>query len=69
MNNIYLKKSKCLSDIFDSYQIIKNLNNYYPNFQDWYWNKVVLGIMAGNDTLILAKQKQEIVGVSIIKKG
>lgn len=58
-----------LLELKASYQILSKLENSYPNFYDWYWNKVVPGILTKDDELILAYNKNELVGISIIKNN
>ena len=58
-----------LLELKASYQILTKLEEAYPDFYDWYWNKVVLGILTKQDQLILAYIKNELVGISILKNN
>jgi len=58
-----------IPDLYMAYNTLEPISQLYPNFSDWYWDKVVPGIILGNDKIIIAEQKSELVGISIIKKG
>ncbi len=51
----------------DTYNILEELGQNYPDFHNWYWNKVVPGVLLDKDEIILAYRKKSLVGVSIIK--
>ena len=38
------KNAENIFELKNAFEIISNLDNSYPNFYDWYWNKVVPGI-------------------------
>ena len=48
--------------------MLQGLNQYYPDFSFWFVNRVMPGVMTGNDILIVAKEHDQIIGVSIGKK-
>lgn len=54
-------------DLYTTYNIITKLEESYPDFNSWYWNKVVPGVVLGNDKIIIGSIKDEVVGVSILK--
>ena len=35
------KNAENIFELKNAFEIISNLDNSYPNFYDWYWNKVV----------------------------
>lgn len=49
------------------FKMIQNLEKYYPNFNQWYWNKLVPDILLRNDMIIGMFKRNEFVGVSILK--
>lgn len=51
------------------YSMLKYARAYYPDFQRWYWQKVIHGIQTGKRTILLAYnlKNRDIMGVSIIK--
>ncbi len=63
------KNAKSLIELKVAFASIEKLGESYPNFYDWYWNKVVPGIWTGNDEVVLAYKKDEIIGVSILKNS
>jgi hypothetical protein len=69
IKNYRLYSSNNLSEIVESYNILKNYNNFYPDFENWYWNKFIPSIYLGEGRLILLKNKYEILGVSLLKKS
>jgi GNAT superfamily N-acetyltransferase len=54
-------------ELYQAFNIINKLDETYPDFNHWYWNKVVPGVVLGTDKVILGTNKNEIVGISIIK--
>lgn len=63
------KNAENIIELKGAFDIIKNLDNDYPNFYDWYWNKVVPGIWTRKDEVVLAYNKNDLVGVSILKNS
>lgn len=59
--------AKTLPEFYKAFNIISKIGNYYPNFTSWYFDKVIPGVCLENDKIIIAKHKNEIIGVSIIK--
>jgi len=51
------------------YFLIKDLDNYYPNFDKWYFNKFIPSVLTGNDAAIVMQKNNEIIGISLIKKS
>lgn len=51
------------------YSMLKYARAYYPDFQRWYWQKVVHGVRTGKRTILLAYnlKDRDIMGISIIK--
>jgi len=53
---------------FSALPFIKSLNQYYPDIEYWYVNKVVPGLVLGNDKLIIAHDEQfNIAGIALGK--
>lgn len=69
MSKLVYKNGDNLISLYNAYEKVKNLGNHYPDFYDWYWNKVIPGVQNGNDEVIMAYLKNELVGVSIIKNS
>lgn len=57
-NILYLKHT---------FDILKPLSSFYPDFNNWYWDKVVPGVLLGEDKLIVMKKNEQVAGVSILK--
>lgn len=53
--------------LHETFNILRPLSAYYPDFSDWYWDKVVPGILLGEDKLIIMKRNDVVAGVSILK--
>jgi len=56
-------------ELYHAFNILLPISNLYPDFKQWYWNKVIPGIIQGQDKIIIAEHKGEIIGISLIKKG
>jgi len=66
---MYFRNPENLSELFHIYSLLKPISNLYPDFSNWYWDKVVTGVLLGKDKIIIAENKAEIIGVSIIKNS
>jgi len=64
----YVRANK-LVDTLNAYRLLQGLDDYYPEFSDWYTNKVMPGVMVGSDILMLARDKQQIIGVALGKRN
>jgi len=58
-----------IPDLYMAFETLNPISKLYPGFSDWYWDKVAPGIILGNDKIIIAEQRNELVGISIIKNG
>lgn len=47
--------------------MLAGLNHYYPDFEFWFVNKCMPGILVGSDILLLAKEHEQIIGVALGK--
>lgn len=66
---IHYSTSKRLADAMVARSILEGLDNLYPEFGHWYVNKCLPGILLGSDTLMIARDKHEIVGVALGKRN
>lgn len=66
---IHYELSRKLSDAMVARSVLEGMENYYPEFGHWYVNKVIPGIVMGRDTLLVARDKHQIVGVAIGKRS
>jgi len=53
----------------DIYNSLISAKFYYPNFQEWFYNKVIPDVVCGEREIITEIRDNDIVGVSIIKKN
>lgn len=58
---------KNLYEAKQALDILLKLDNYYPEFISWYWNKVVPDTLLNSGEIILLEKDNNIIGVSIIK--
>jgi len=65
---ITLSSSRRLADIHFARQLMMGLEQHYPEFDHWFVNRCMPGILIGEDSLILAKQKDRVIGVALGKK-
>lgn len=65
---IEYQKTTRLADAILTKGVLDSLETYYPDFGYWYVNKCMPGIVTGSDSLIVAKDHGQIVGVALGKK-
>lgn len=66
---ITYRVSKRLMDCYRAFDLTAGLDKFYPDFNDWYWNKVIPSTVTGDSEIILAEENDRVVGVSLIKAG
>lgn len=69
MEFVHYRRSDRLVDVMRAFQVLRGLDRYYPQFDDWYVNKCVPAILSGTDGLLLAECGTRIVGVAIVKNA
>lgn len=57
-----------LVDIESSFQLLKGLDNLYPDFNKWYFNNYSKRPLDHQDIVIVAKDQSRVVGVVLAKK-
>ncbi len=65
---ITYRQSQSIIDGFNAYSVIRNIGEYYPDFEHWYVNKGLQDAVTEGGVLYLAEDKDDIVGVAIGKK-
>jgi hypothetical protein len=58
-----------LTELFQAFQLLKNLDVYYPGFDSWFINKCMPSISSGTDKMVIAENDNQMIGVSIIKNS
>ncbi|MBC8737426.1 GNAT family N-acetyltransferase [Paraburkholderia sp. UCT31] len=66
---ISYQRSNRLVDGVVAYNMLRNLGGLYPDFEYWFINKCLPGIMVGTDELILARDREHVIGVALGKKS
>lgn len=66
---IQYRKSKSVIEAFAAYDIIRHLEDSYPDFENWYVNKAIPDIVSKDGVLYIAEEHGKIIGISIGKKG
>lgn len=61
--------SKNMVEAFIALDMLRHLENYYPDFEYWFVNKVIPGLVIEKDLMLLAKDNDKIIGVSLVKKA
>lgn len=69
MKNNQLRTIDNIPEIGIVYRMLKPLSELYPDFSNWYWDKVVPGVINRSDKIIIMESNKNIVGVSILKDG
>lgn len=54
-NNVYLN--------------LKEATLYYPDFKNWFYSKVIPGVLLGERKIILEARENNIAGIAIVNKG
>jgi len=67
--SIVIQETTSFVTAFKAFPFIKSLDAYYPDIEFWYVNKVVPGIVLGNDKLLVASENDNIVGIALGKNG
>lgn len=67
--SLILKDSVSFAEAFSVLPFIKSLDVYYPDISHWYINKVIPGIMLGDDKLVIASDNGRLAGVALSKSG
>jgi len=60
---------KDIPSLYSAFTLLKPLSSLYPDFSNWYFDKVIPGVINGDDEVILIEKNNEIAGISIIKSG
>jgi len=66
---IEYQNTKRLADAMLAKPMLESLEQYYPDFSYWYVNKCMPGVVAGSDSLIVAREHGQIIGVALGKKS
>lgn len=66
---IHIEQSSDPLKLFLAYELISDLNTYYPGFLHWYREKAKPSVLQGNSYLVLAMDAGRIVGVAMSKKS
>lgn len=64
---ILLDSNPSFITAFNVLPFIQSLNQYYPEIEHWYINKVIPGMMTGNDKIIVAMDNGHIAGLALGK--
>lgn len=64
-----ITESRKLIDCLRVFEVIEPLEQFYPDIKHWFFNKIVPGIIAGDDLLLLAEEGTCLAGVLLAKSG
>jgi hypothetical protein len=64
---IRYQQSNSLVDICLAGTMLKGMEHFYPDFNYWFTNKCMPGIIAGSDILLLAKEHEQVIGIALGK--
>lgn len=62
-----LEPTTSFVEAFSVLPFIKSLNQYYPDIEYWFTNKVIPGLVTGNDKLLIARDNDRIAGIALGK--
>lgn len=63
-----IEQTSSFVQAFMALPMLRSLDDLYPDFGNWFINRVIPGVVLGTDTLLLAKDQGRLVGVAIGKK-
>lgn len=66
---MHIVESSSFVQAFNVLPMLRTLNAFYSDFEHWYINTVVPGIVLGDDKLVLAMDGTKIAGVALGKKA
>lgn len=58
-----------LVDTHVAFSLLQGMDDLYPEFGYWYKNKVMPGVMMGSDILMMAKDRDQVIGVALGKRN
>lgn len=64
---IEYRSTQNLFELYSIQQYIKTVDVYYPDFNNWYVNTVVPGVVSGKTHAIVAEDDQQFVGVILCR--
>lgn len=64
---IHYRTTNSLTEAFIAKQKLLDLQHLYPDFNYWFSNKCLPGIVIGSDKMIIAKHDEQIIGLAIGK--
>lgn len=67
--SITFQNINTLPGFTETFKIIEKIGNYYPDFRNWYFDKVIPGVLLNEDEIFVAKKKDIIIGTAIIKNS
>lgn len=66
---IHINRSSNLVEGLQALPMLSSLTQWYPDFEHWFLNKALPGIVLGQDQLLVARDDGLLVGVVLIKKS
>ena len=66
---ISYRTSKSIFDCYRAYELTSGIDTFYPDFKDWFWNKVVPSTITGDSEIILAEEHDQVIGIAMVKQG
>jgi GNAT superfamily N-acetyltransferase len=65
---MHIEQSRSFTEAFLVLPMLRTLDAYYPDFEYWFTNKVIPGVVTGDDQMLVAKDGPRIVGVALGKR-
>ena len=69
MSKIQFQSVNTLPEFYKVFKIIEKIGNFYPDFGNWYFDKVIPGVLINQDEIFIAKKNERILGACIIKNS
>ena len=58
-----------LTDAWIGLSLLGGLDRFYPDFESWYVNRAIPGIVNGDDVMIVAEDGHCMIGMALAKRG
>lgn len=60
MSKIQFQSVNTLPEFYKVFKIIEKIGNFYPDFGNWYFDKVIPGVLINQDEIFIAKKWKNI---------
>lgn len=66
---ITYQSTKSIFECRRVFELTASIDVYYPEFKNWFWNKVVPSVITKDSSIIIAEEHGQLIGAIITKNG